>query len=84
MRKPRQGEEDKLFLISLIKEEKDVLIGPFDIKKGITQEARCEKWKEIFEQVVSRGMNLGDHGWKHIRDVVWPNLRRSATVIIII
>ena len=70
LRKPRSNDDNKLFLLSLIQENKDLLIGSFDIQNGITHEARTKKWQEIFNLVVAHGMTLGDHDWKHIRHVI--------------
>ena len=52
LRKARgSSEADKLVVVKAIYENKRLLLGDFDDSKGITKNAKQEKWKAIFGQL---------------------------------
>ena len=72
-------QEQKLFLVHQINENKELLFGPFD--ESTSRNDKMEGWKSIYNAALSQGIGF-PKGWNYTyqRDVFWPNTRRSAMV----
>ena len=82
LRKARgSSEADKLVVVKAIYENKRLLLGDFDDSKGITKNAKQEKWKAIFGQLQAIGNGYGNQkSYIDLRDTTWKNFRKSFKV----
>ena len=84
-KKPHMTPAQKLWLAVKIQENKVLLFEKFNPK--LTLEDKTAKWMEIFEECKAQGlpftMTCGSDDpkdYKHLRNVVWPNLTRTTVV----
>ncbi len=72
---------EKIDILNKILEKKEVLLGDFDLDKGITREAKADEWKKIFVYAQAQGYSFtGSKEWTYLRDNWWPN-QKSATLV---
>lgn len=70
----------KLCVLDTIRENKDVLFGQFSAT--LTKEMRNKAWTNIGEYAKSIGALASDKEPLYIRDVWWPNVRKTSMVCI--
>lgn len=75
------SKDTKLLLLKKIEENKNILFGAFNDK--LTKQNKSDAWKEIFKLGQSCGAFNGKE-WSYIRDVFWPNIRKTTMVSIIL
>ena len=68
--------EEKLFFLSLINDNKELLFGAFDVVH-ITAESKKLMWDSIRSSLLSRGVKCPQDA-AHLRDVSWSNIKRAA------
>lgn len=68
--------DEKITILNLIRDNKDVLFGKFT--NVLTHEVKVEKWKDIAEKVKASGIYSKD--WKYLRDTTWQNWRKRTIV----
>jgi hypothetical protein len=69
--------ESKLFILQEIEKLKGILFGAFS--KKLKKQDKVAMWQEIYEVGKSCGAFNGKE-WTYIRDVFWPNLRKTTMV----
>lgn len=75
--------EQKIFILEKINERKKVLFGSFNGSVSLSDKKRC--WQEIYDAGASIGIPFPPKtSYQHIRDVFWPNQRRTTMVLILI
>lgn len=67
---------DKISILNLIREEKDVLFGRFTSQ--LTHEQKVGTWKRVAEKATAIGAFSRD--WKYLRDTTWQNWRKRTIV----
>lgn len=70
----------KLCVLDSIREQKDVLFGPFSTT--LTKEMRNKAWIVIGEYAKSIGALPSGKEPLYVRDVWWPNVRKMSMVCI--
>ena len=70
---------NKLTLIKLIKEKKNVLFGAFS--STLTKIDKCNAWKEIHQTASALNLVGAERDWPYTRDVLWQNIKKAAVVI---
>ena len=65
----------KLIFLNLIKDDKEVLLGK--LSPTMDKEAKNRAWQEVYDEMVSHGVTA--ESFHYLRDVAWPNLKRSST-----
>lgn len=70
--------EKRLIVLNKIRADKDILFGAFS--KKLDKTMKNDKWKEIHSLAQSVGLVKGDKEWTYMRDVMWPNMRKSTMV----
>ncbi len=72
--------EQKLYLLSIIRDKKDILWGSFDNTNS--RALKRQAWTDIFSAAVSIGFPMPKNAdYTYIRDVFWPNIRRPVMVL---
>lgn len=69
------SKENKLYILNEIEKHKHILFGSFSEK--LCKKDKSEAWKNIFEIGKSFGL-FGQKEWVYLRDVFWPNIRKST------
>lgn len=72
--------QDKLTILGLINENKEILFGKFSDK--LTHEVKINKWKEITKNVNNSGIT--DKDWKYLRDTTWQLIIKNYYNLIIL
>ena len=70
--------EKKIAVLTMIREEKEILFGSFSEK--LTKATKIEKWREVHNLAQSIGLVKIEKEWTYTRDVLWPNIKRSTMV----
>lgn len=70
----------KLCVLDSIREQKEVLFGPFSAT--LTKEKRNKAWTSIGEYAKSIGALPNGKDSLYVRDVWWPNVRKMSMVCI--
>jgi hypothetical protein len=71
------SKESKLFILQEIEKRKGILFGAFS--ERLKKRDKVAMWQEIYEVEKSCGTFNGKE-WTYIRDVFWPNLRKTTMV----
>jgi len=62
----------------LVGEKKEVLFAKFSV--SVTRKAKIEAWESIRQRLLENGADEAEATVAQLRDVIWPNLKRCATV----
>jgi hypothetical protein len=78
-----KNEQEKLFLLDLIYENKDRLFGKFSA--SLTAKDKEELWTKLHERCVAMGFtlvpaNCGLPPWRYLRDTVWASNMKRRTL----
>lgn len=69
-----QREDNRLFLLDLICEKKDILFGRASVHLAgqVTDLAKAEAWENIYVQCLNRGVSCvpSSKDWRYLRDTV--------------
>lgn len=68
--------DDKITILNLIKEKKDILFGKFS--SSLTHDIKTKTWIDINEKIKAVGIFNKD--WKYLRDTTWQNWRKRTIV----
>jgi hypothetical protein len=71
------SKESKLFISQEIEKRKGVLFGAFS--ESLKKQDKVAMWQEVYEVGKSCGAFDGKE-WTYIRDVFWPNVRKTTMV----
>jgi hypothetical protein len=71
------SKESKLFISQEIEKHKRVLFSAFS--ESLKKQDKMATWQEVYEVGKSCGAFDGKE-WTYIRDVFWPNLRKTTMV----
>lgn len=72
--------EQKSFLLDKIRERKEVLFGA--LNEALCLPDKKRNWQEVYDAGASIGILFPPNSnYKRIRDVFWPNQRRTTMVL---
>lgn len=73
--------DNKITVLQLIRDKKDILFGAFTDK--LSKDKKIEEWKIILSTCQSLGLVPPGKDYAYVRDTFYSNLKRSTLVSII-